>query len=199
MEKHLSKTLRQEKKYLFHRQRLNYVEQKLISMGFKVNHDPNFVNNIYLDNFFNSAAIESIEGDAIREKFRIRWYNNSNSYTLESKIRLSSSGYKNKKKLYGLLLNDAVKEAEKITTRRSIIQNQYFRRYYIRDDIRITLDSQLKFSLPKSNIYKNYKFCVMEIKYNTEFQPFCDQLNENLFQLTKFSKYLEGLKSFNLV
>ena len=49
MEKHLNRNLRQEKKYIFKKKYLNEVEHKLISLGFKVNHDPNIINNIYGD------------------------------------------------------------------------------------------------------------------------------------------------------
>ena len=199
MEKHLNKNLRQEKKYTFPRGQLNNVEHKLISSGFKLNHAHNNVHNIYFDNYLTSGAIESVEGDAVRKKYRLRWYNKSNSFVLESKVRLSSSGYKNKKQLKSSSLNDAVKEAEFITKRQAIIQNSYYRRYYIKNNVRVTLDNNLKFSIPLSNVYKNSKHCVMEVKYKTEFISLFNELNQNVFQLTKFSKYLEGLKHFNII
>ena len=199
MEKHLNKNLRQEKKYTFPRGQLNNVEHKLISSGFKLNHAHNNVHNIYFDNYLTSGAIESVEGDAVRKKYRLRWYNKSNSFVLESKVRLSSSGYKNKKQLKSSSLNDAVKEAEFITKRQAIIQNSYYRRYYIKNNVRVTLDNNLKFSIPLSNVYKNSKHCVMEVKYKTEFISLFNELNQNHFQLTKFSKYLEGLKHFNII
>ena len=199
MEKHLNKNLRQEKKYTFPRGKLNNVEHKLISSGFKLNHAHNNVHNIYFDNYLTSGAIESVEGDAVRKKYRLRWYNKSNSFVLESKVRLSSSGYKNRKQLKSSSLNDAVKEVEFITKRQAIIQNSYYRRYYIKNNVRVTLDNNLKFSIPLSNIYKNSKHCVMEVKYKTEFISLFNELNQNHFQLTKFSKYLEGLKHFNII
>ena len=99
MGRHLNKNLRQEKKYTFTRGQLNNVEHKLISSGFKLNHAHNYVHNIYFDNYLTSGASESVEGDAIRKKYRLRWYNENNSFVLESKVRLSSSGYKNKKQI----------------------------------------------------------------------------------------------------
>jgi len=140
-----------------------------------------------------------MEGDAIRKKYRLRWYNENNSFVLESKVRLSSSGYKNKIQINSSTLNDAVKEVEFISKRRAIIQNSYFRRYYIKNNIRVTLDDNLKFSLPLSNVYKNSKHCIMEVKYKTEFISLFNELNQNHFQLTKFSKYLEGLKAFSII
>tara|TARA_X000000368_G_scaffold314742_1_gene252311 strand:+ start:3868 stop:4479 length:612 start_codon:yes stop_codon:yes gene_type:complete len=199
MEKHLNKDLRQEKKYIFPRKQVNNLERKLISVGFKINHAPNYINNIYFDNYLISAAKESIEGDAVREKYRLRWYNDSNRFVLESKIKLSTSGYKNKKSIKSSILNDAIREAELTTKRRAIIQNSYYRRYYIKKNIRVTLDDQLKFCLPQSNTFKNSKHCVMEVKYKTEFISLFNELNQNVFQLTKFSKYLEGLKHFNII
>ena len=101
MAKHLNKTLRQEKKYVFKKRDLNRVELKLISLGFRVNHAPNLLNNIYFDNSHISAATESVEGDAIRTKFRLRWYNETPKFVLESKVKLSSSGFKDRKQLKG--------------------------------------------------------------------------------------------------
>ena len=199
MERNLNKDLRQEKKYTFPKGQLNNVEHKLISSGFKLNHANNYVHNIYFDNYLTSGALESVEGDAIRKKFRLRWYNENKSFVLESKIRLSSSGYKNRTNINCSTLNDAVKEVEFITKRQAIIQNSYYRRYYIKNNVRVTLDNDLKFSLPLSNVYKNSKYCVMEVKYKTKFISLFNELNQNQFQLTKFSKYLEGLKAFSLI
>ena len=39
----------------------------------------------------------------------------------------------------------------------------------------------------------------MEVKYDTYLVNVFDNLNNDLFQLTKFSKYLEGLKCFNII
>tara|TARA_B100000609_G_C17200081_1_gene427569 strand:- start:146 stop:760 length:615 start_codon:yes stop_codon:yes gene_type:complete len=199
MERLLNKNLRQEKKYTFQRGQLNNVEHKLISSGFKLNHAHNYVHNIYFDNYLISAASESVEGDAIRKKYRLRWYNENNKFVLESKVKLSSSGYKIKEQINSATLNDAVKEVEFITKKPAIIQNSYHRRYYIKNNVRVTLDDNLKFSLPLSNVYKNSKHCVMEVKYKTEFISLFNELNHNHFQLTKFSKYLEGLKCFNII
>lgn len=199
MEKHLNKNLRQEKKYVFKKGDLNKVELKLVSLGFRVNHAPNIINNIYFDNSIISAATESIEGDAIRIKYRLRWYNRTNNFVLESKVKFSSSGFKDRKTIKCSTLGQAINETEQITKRRAIIQNSYYRRYYVKEDIRVTLDDQLKFSLPKSTTFKKSKYCVMEVKYETNAIYFLDDLNQDLFQLTKFSKYLEGLKSFNII
>ena len=199
MERLLNKNLRQEKKYTFQRGQLNNVEHKLISSGFKLNHAHNYVHNIYFDNYLISAASESVEGDAIRKKYRLRWYNENNKFVLESKVKLSSSGYKIKEQINSATLNDAVKEVEFITKKPAIIQNSYHRRYYIKNNVRVTLDDNLKFSLPLSNVYKNSKHCVMEVKYKTEFISLFNELNHNHFQLTKFSKYLEGLKCVNII
>ena len=199
MERLLNKNLRQEKKYTFQRGQLNNVEHKLISSGFKLNHAHNYVHNIYFDNYLISVASESVESDAIRKKYRLRWYNENNKFVLESKVKLSSSGYKIKEQINSATLNDAVKEVEFITKKPAIIQNSYHRRYYIKNNVRVTLDDNLKFSLPLSNVYKNSKHCVMEVKYKTEFISLFNELNHNHFQLTKFSKYLEGLKCFNII
>ena len=50
MENHQSsKTLRQEKKYIFSLKDINKFEKNINKLGFKINHLPNIVNNIYFD------------------------------------------------------------------------------------------------------------------------------------------------------
>ena len=79
----------------------------------------------------------------------------------------------------------------------AIIQNSYFRKYYLKGNIRITIDTDLKFKLPKTNNYKIFKGVIVEIKYNTSDDLNVSKLINNYSQLGKFSKYLEGLKQFN--
>ena len=201
MENHQNNvTLRQEKKYFFKIHEIIDFEKTIIKRGFKLNHLPNIVNNIYFDDIQKSSAIENVEGDQTRSKHRIRWYNdNESKITLERKIKLSSSGKKEKIIIEVKDSNTAIIEAERLTGKKAIIQNSYFRKYYLKENIRITIDTDLKFKLPKTNNFKIFKGAIVEIKYNTNDNYNVSTLINNYSQLGKFSKYLEGLKQFDRI
>ena len=191
-------SLRQEKKYLIARNQVSRFEKKLIKAGFYLNHNPNIINNIYLEDLHMSALNENLEGDCIREKYRIRFYNNDNKFILEKKIKLSSSGKKNKILLKSEEITDAIEESEIMTNKKAAIQNQYLRKYYVKGELRITIDSNLRYNLPLKKEFKFFEEAIIEIKYNTESLYF-KFFNINLFselQLTKFSKYANGMSYF---
>ena len=200
MEKHRNKIkLRQEKKYLISRHKINYFERQIINYGFKINHLPNIVNNIYFDDDQMSSAWENIEGEEMREKFRIRWYNSDNKFVLEKKIKLSSSGYKKKTKLESNDYKSAIKEVSSLINKKPTIRNSYHRKYYIKKDVRITIDTDLKFYLPLTNSFKSFSKSIVEIKYDTtNIQDILEKISVET-QLTKFSKYLQGVKAFERV
>jgi hypothetical protein len=201
MENHQNKViLRQEKKYLFKTQDVISFEKTIVKRGFKLNHLPNIVNNIYFEDIKLSSAIENVEGDEMRSKHRIRWYNdNLSKIILERKIKFSSSGTKEKIILKSKDYITAINEAEGLTNKKAIIQNSYFRKYYLKENIRITIDTNLKFKLPKTSNFKIFNGVIVEIKYNTKDDFNVSTLINNYSQLGKFSKYLEGLKKFDRI
>lgn len=191
--------LRQEKKYLIPLSKIIIFEKKIINIGFKLNHFPNTINNIYFDTHSMKSATENIEGDEKRAKYRIRWYNNDDNFVLEKKIKLSSSGYKEKQKLTSKDYKSAMLEVTDLINQKPVIKNSYFRKYYIKNDVRITIDTDLKFYIPDSIVFKSFLKSVVEIKYSTtNIQEILDKTHVNT-QLTKFSKYLQGLKAFGRI
>lgn len=191
--------LRQENKYLISLSKINIFEKKIINLGFKLNHLPNIINNIYFDNNLMKSALENIEGDEKRAKYRIRWYNNDDNFVLEKKIKLSSSGYKEKESLLSKDYRSAIFEVTELIKQNPVIKNSYFRKYYIKEDIRITIDTELKFYLPTSETFKSYFNSIVEIKYSTnKIHNLFDKLDIET-QLTKFSKYITGLEAFGRI
>lgn len=188
--------MRQEKKYLLRSIELPSFEKKILKLGFRIKHLPNVVNNIYFDDRNFTSAMENIEGDQIRSKYRIRWYDEKNVYTLEKKIKYSSSGDKVITNLNSMTLIEAIKEVKSILPDyEPVVQNQYRRNYYELDSFRITIDSRLVFSRPFSDRIIFSDKNVVEIKYDTEIDHLFKEVFSFLPQLTKFSKYLEGLNS----
>ena len=190
---------RQEKKYIISNSEATKLEKHIITQGFYINHQSNVINNVYLDDQECSSMNENINGDEVRSKHRIRWYENENQFVLEEKIKQSSSGSKKKRPLVAKDLNEAVHMACTITKKNPVIQNSYNRRYFINGKTRITIDRNLRFELPLTGSWKNFDNVIVEVKYDTS-----DVLNSRSFliremQLTKFSKFLEGLKAFGRI
>jgi len=188
--------MRQEKKYLLRSFEILQVEKKLMKLGFRIKHLPNIVNNIYFDDRDNKSAIENIEGDNIRSKFRLRWYNEENKFKLEEKIKYSSSGKKNVTDLNSNNVYDAILEIKSLLPSYfPVVQNKYHRKYFEFEELRVTIDTRLIFNKPFEDrvIYSDKN--IMEIKYETEIDNLLKEVFEFTPQLTKFSKYLEGLNS----
>ena len=184
--------MRQEKKYLLNYSTISNFENFILSSGYRVAHNLNVINNIYYDNSNFNSLIENINGDMCRSKFRLRWYNNTDKYILEEKCKVSSSGFKKRHKLKSITTNDALNEAKSKIGLIPVVQNIYLRRYYINNNIRITVDTNLKYSYPLIENFILSPHVVVEIKYDTCYTPNISLITDKLPQLTKFSKYVDG-------
>ena len=80
---------------------------------------------------------------------------------------------------------------------KEVIKNRYYREYFVRENIRATIDSRIKFSSPNSNIFKSYNDIILEIKYPI-FSFYDDKIIKKLgLKLVKFSKFAEGIIFLN--
>lgn len=197
MENHQN-NFRQEKKYILRQSQVNKFERNLIQNGFKLNHLSNIINNIYFDTSKMNSMHENINGDNLRSKHRIRWYDGSNKFVLEEKIKLSSSGFKKRINLKASSIKKAIKESEILTGKKAVIQNSYLRQYYIKNGIRVTIDRKLNFKIPLTINSKCYPNIIVEVKFDTyiNFNP--KEILVSGMKLTKFSKFLEGLTVFEI-
>lgn len=190
---------RREDKYLLSYDKYEIFKSILIDENFFRDHSPNYINNIYFDNYKSDSLIENIEGETNRVKYRIRFYNQSDKYIFEKKIKEGKSGKKEKKVLFSKSINNAVKEVKNILPNHvPNVQNKYFREYYNNQNgIRVTIDSKLTFKKYDSKIIKQFSSLIIEVKYmandNFEFNNF----NLDDLKLTKFSKYVNGFKILN--
>ncbi len=188
---------RRELKYLFDKSRYSFIKKELLVNGYYKQHDKNYINNLYFDKKLKSYY-ENIEGLAYRKKFRLRWYDGK-SIVLEEKIKEGNTGYK-------LRHNSKIDDINKVNFKqfkvlnnyKPIVYNRYLREYLINSDgIRITLDSLLTFK--KYNSLKKYYSTnnILEIKYPLNEFPEENIISKLNLRLTKFSKYLDGLKTIN--
>ena len=65
---------RSELKYIFRSSEYSLIKNQIINYGYEKAHDYNIVNNIYFDHNQNSLE-DNVEGESLRTKYRIRWYN----------------------------------------------------------------------------------------------------------------------------
>lgn len=186
---------------------------------FSEEYQDRWVNNIYFDNSNMDSMYQSIEGDYMRYKTRLRWYDDYLFFfkpKLELKIK---KGYMNTKKAFACSYSKkninspfSINKIENLslfpkvilTNMRPVITNRYFRKYLISSDkkVRITIDSELRFSLLKNKIMSNLtwektnKLSVIELKFNdfNEVPRHLMTLLNKHYSLSQMSKYTYGLQ-----
>ena len=177
------------------------------------------VNSLYFDDLCYSALEESIEGNSLRTKKRLRWYGdskNKNNAVLEFKKKLGTYSWKELYRNYYCinpiaqkwsdfiqpLINDATLPLKKISdTPTSIVT--YDREYYSSFDnnIRVTLDRNIKTYQQTNLLRPNFSFhrkhsskIILEIKVSVENSGLIREVFRDIpFNPQRFSKYCESL------
>ena len=177
------------------------------------------VNSLYFDDLRYSALEESIEGNSLRTKKRLRWYGdskNKNNAVLEFKKKLGTYSWKELYRNYYCinpiaqkwsdfiqpLINDATLPLKKISdTPASIVT--YDREYYSSFDnnIRVTLDRNIKTYQQTNLLRPNFSFhrkhsskIILEIKVSVENSGLIREVFRDIpFNPQRFSKYCESL------
>ena len=172
------------------------------------------MNNIYFDSPNLDLYFDNLDGSPDKHKVRLRWYDDDqNRLALELK---SKNGYLTAKQVFALsgqkgrcfghyLGNLIIKSAdmpaeikEKIRNLTPVLQNSYFRKYYISacGRFRLTLDTQISYSMPFQPVVHQETHNVVEIKYSQEYQQALSPILQQLpFRMTKFSKYARGVEA----
>ena len=216
-----NKQLRNERKFVFF-ESLESIEKLLKFIGAKEIYSLRDVNSIYFDTYFHKNYYEAIEGIMFRNKLRLRWYgkifNVKIQPQLENKSRINQHNYKITKKLKSFeiqdkfnlinfqkyIQNEKNNDAETnfyLNNLHSNLLVSYRRKYFVIGNIRITLDTDLKFiNLAKINFFSKSNFLcinkkkIVELKYGDKFHHETYKITE-IFnnRLSKFSKYQIGL------
>lgn len=189
---------------------------------FKPLHQERRINNIYFDDSDYSCFFANVNGETAREKFRIRWYDDTFGYVnkpvLEMKIKRAALGTKKRYPLEGFDISRNLKNGtinrclsgldapisirSTLKGMRPTLLNSYVRRYFISADkkYRLTLDYGLtyyKLEADSSTILskRSPEGLVIEIKYDSENDDGIDAvLNDFQFRLSKNSKYVIGFE-----
>ena len=177
------------------------------------------VNSIYFDDLGYSSVKDNLAGISNRNKFRLRWYGNSDSSIplFEVKTKNGRLGCKTaypiqslQKKLLNTNFEKVASECIKEMENQNIVfdehlvptlQVNYAREYYeTHNGIRITIDQEISFSdtqlytkLNENNEY-SYPLKIMEIKFDPSMQKLVSELIRPLnISPKRHSKYLVGL------
>ena len=177
------------------------------------------INSIYFDDYSYSSLEDSIEGNSLRTKKRIRWYGipkKKIDATLEIKKKQGIYSwkelYKNKytvnpnAKSWG----EMVENKDKKDSYNTALLNQipksilsYNRQYFcsFNGKVRITIDQNLQ-SFPQNFPFspnlirakKHYNFMIIEVKVASNDEHLVEQVRQEIpFTPRRFSKYCESL------
>ena len=160
----------------------------------------------YLDNNKMQMYHDTVEGIIPRKKIRIRTYgtrkfsSSRNNYSLEIKMSTEHSRFKKTNpniNLFSLLKNGYFDSSYGICNQ--LIDISYIREYFLINDIRVTIDKEIKYELVNLNRKfrkkffedKSYVFEIKaDIKTNISFL-----LNNFNFPRSKFSKYERAINA----
>ena len=189
---------------------------------FNTQHPTRRVNSIYFDNSNYSSIRQNLDGASNKKKIRVRWYgeifNAEIQPQIENKSRINQHNYKITKKLkrfrskssfdlisFKKYIHDEKNSKDEINFYLNNLYPSllvsYRRKYFVFDNIRITLDTGLKFiNLAKVNIFSKKNFLcinkkqIIELKYSDKFHFQAGKITKMFNnRLDKFSKYQIGL------
>jgi len=161
----------------------------------------NSVQSLYFDNFYKQMYNDSVEGLAPRKKIRVRNYpkNLSNIFQFETKISSIEGRHKTTKKIskeyFEKILNNGYFDS-KYGLCKPQLNVIYDREYLKKEDIRITIDTNIVYNVYNCLTKKKDANVIVELK--TSKNKNVDDIFEQFpFQEIRFSKYCNGIELFN--
>ena len=194
-------SFRIEKKLYTKKENLFDFRNFIKSKNFINQYNDRKVKSIYFDNNSLDLYKDSIEGNNPRKKIRIRNYpEHKNNYLLEKKISSVEGRYKISKKISDKLCSDLLLKGIRDKNYgfcKPIIEIIYNREYYKKENIRVTIDTDIYYKLYNKNISKKENQVVVEIK--TDYQKDIDEIFKEIpVQEIRFSKYCNGIEKLKI-
>ena len=161
------------------------------------------VSSIYFDNFNKEMFLHSEEGLVPRKKLRIRRYPDSEKeiYFLEKKINSAEGKFKTTQiishdEYLGFLQKGIFDKT--YGTCEPQLKVTYKRDYYNFKNIRVTIDTEIKYQKINSNLhFNNDQILICEFKSNT-IENIRNFYDSNIFTRLRISKYCDAVeKLFN--
>ena len=224
----MKNNFRFEKKFLIPSDYQNRIFDMILSnpYRFKESYQQRVINNIYFDDFNYNSAIDNINGNNCRSKFRLRWYGekygNKKNSVIEKKYKRGNVGNKtffkinnfkflknsNKFSIKTQIEKNCLSEflRDSIKCFNPVLFNSYSRKYFISYDkkIRITIDFAIEnykinnISHIKVPVYENEYIMLMEIKYDNNLLVDISSICQYFpFRQQRFSKFIYGFLKTN--
>ncbi len=164
--------------------------------------EPRIIASLYFDNINLEMYRDSLEGSVPRKKIRIREY--PNSIDKKNYLEIKTSSVEGRFKKRKIIDN---KEFNEFKTQ-GIYDNQYgscfpnyyvsyLREYVLVDDVRISIDTNIKYKNFLTNIgYNDDKKIIVELKTSAN-KNLDDLIKLFPFQRTRFSKYCFAVENLN--
>jgi len=195
-------SFRIEKKIFIKKENLADFKKNLFERGAKTLFKNRKVQSMYFDNINKDMYLDSIEGLAPRKKIRVRNYPESNDkiYKLETKISSIEGRHKTNKEITENFF-ERIKSIgifdSKYGVCKPVLNVIYDREYLKKDDIRITVDTNISYNLFKNPIVKKDKNIIIELKASKN-KNIDDIFEQFPYQEIRFSKYCNGIELFNI-
>lgn len=199
-----------ERKIILSKGQIYSYKYQLKDIGFSIVNAERKVSSIYFDNADYSNLNDNIDGNRLRNKLRVRYYNdNLQKSSIEIKQKRGYVGYKhrinifkhfkNDKELINYLNSWAQKKINNIII--PVSKVTYKRSYYVKGPIRLTIDKNVtshRLSSLGKKLYSSINdYEVIEFKYHPSFdEHFRDifsKFNQHYVRTTKSSKYSNSL------
>tara|TARA_Y100001958_G_C21220571_1_gene545913 strand:+ start:592 stop:1185 length:594 start_codon:yes stop_codon:yes gene_type:complete len=163
-------------------------------------HQSRYVKSLYFENKSNQLYLDSVEGILPRKKIRIRNYPNTENlnYYLEYKYSTVEGRFKENKEIPVDKKNYFIENGifdKKYGLCRPKLEVMYQRNYFKKNDVRITIDTNIAYNLYSNNKILKDKNIAVELK--TSIQKDTDDLFGDFpFKEIRFSKYCNGIELF---
>ena len=155
----------------------------------------------YFDNQNKEIYFDTVEGIVPRKKIRIRNYPNSEDKKNYLEIKYSSvEGRFKTRKIIDNKTVDFYKRAGCFDNKYGVCMPNFYvtydREYMIIDDVRISIDKNIKYENFKTNYYQKEKNCIIELKTSAD-KDSDELVNLFPFQRIRFSKYCFAVENCN--
>ena len=194
-------SFRTEEKLYIRQENLIDFKKFIFNRSGKKIHKPRKIKSLYFDNSNLDMYNDSVEGIVPRKKIRIRNYPNSEDKKNYLEIKYSSvEGRFKTRKIIDNKTVDFYKRAGCFDNKYGVCMPNFYvtydREYMIIDDVRISIDKNIKYENFKTNYYQKEKNCIIELKTSA------DKDNDELvnlfpFQRIRFSKYCFAVENCN--
>jgi hypothetical protein len=156
------------------------------------------IQSLYFENFNEEMYKDSIEGTVPRKKIRVRNYPDDKNLLLYLEIKISSADgrYKTRKIIDEKKFNELKQTGiydNQYGTCMPIIYVTYERQYYQVDDVRISIDENIKYQLFSGRELGHDNNSIVELKASIN-KDRDNLLNDFPFQRTRFSKYCNAFE-----